>query len=81
MRGQLIVCKDFTGSALVRLVWEDSKELVFAHSDDQFTAHQRGVPHLDPVGFPIGDVFLYDGEAVQTPNPWPKLTPYQGEGS
>jgi hypothetical protein len=77
MRGQTVVCKDFTGGALIRITWEDSAALVFVHTDDQFTAHQGGLPHLAPVGFPIEDVFIYNEEAVQAPDPWSKLTPYE----
>jgi hypothetical protein len=68
MRGQLVVCRDFMGELLVRKVWEDSARLVFVHTDDQFIAHEQGRPHLDPVGFPRGDVFVHDSEALASPD-------------
>ena len=57
MRGQIVVCNDFIGDELIRVVWEDSEALVFVHTDDQFEAHIKGLPCLEPVGFPIQDVF------------------------
>jgi hypothetical protein len=60
VRGQIVVCKDFTGDLLERLVWEDSERLVFVHTESQFSAHERGNPHLEAVGFPIEDVFVRD---------------------
>jgi hypothetical protein len=79
MRGQTVVCKDFIGEPLVRIAWEDSEALVFVHTEDQFCAHESGFQHLAPVGFPIDDVFIYDRDAVQAPDPWPKLKPYASE--
>lgn len=76
MRGQVVVCRNFMGDALVRLVWEDSMELVFIHSEDQYEAHSKGHPFLEPVGFPREDVFLASGDAVQASEPWQKLIPY-----
>lgn len=60
MRGQIVVCKDFISDELIRLVWEDSEALIFVHTEDQFKAHEDGLPHLEPVGFPIEDVFMRD---------------------
>jgi hypothetical protein len=76
MRGQVVVCKDFIGMPLVLHVWEDSCDLVFAHSKDQYESHLKGNPHLEPVGFPIEDVFLFDEAALSLPDPFSRLTPY-----
>jgi hypothetical protein len=57
MRGQIVVCKDFRGDLLEMVLWEDSGGLIFVHSLDQFSAHTAGNPHLEPVGFPVEDVF------------------------
>ena len=58
MRGEVVVCIDFMGDMLTRLVWEDSEALVFVHTEDQFVAHEKGLPCLEPVGFPLKDVFI-----------------------
>jgi len=76
MRGQTVVCKDFTGNLLVRTVWENSAGFVFIHTDEQFSAHQNNFPHLAPVGFPIEDVFLHDSRALESRDPWKALIPY-----
>ena len=58
MRGQIVVCKEFNGSMIDALVWEDSGSLIFIHTEVQFKAHLAGLPHLEPVGFPVDDVFI-----------------------
>jgi hypothetical protein len=63
MRGQLIVCKDFSGELLERVVWQDSAALIFIHTADQFDAHLHSRPHLEPVGFPVQDVFMKSPES------------------
>jgi hypothetical protein len=61
MRGQTVLCKEFNGSIIERLVWEDSGSLILIHTEDQFKAHCAGLPHLEPVGFPFQDVFVRRG--------------------
>jgi len=58
MRGDIVVCKDFRGEFLEMVLWEDAGRTVFVHTKDQFSAHSAGSPHLEPVGFPIEDVFV-----------------------
>lgn len=57
MRGDVVVCKDVIGNFLELLVWEDLGRIVFVHTQDQFPAHTARNPHLEPVGFPVHDVF------------------------
>lgn len=61
MRGDVIVCKDFMGNYLDLLLWEDLGQIVLVHTLDQFSAHQAGNPHLEPVGVPVKDVFKREG--------------------
>ena len=79
MSGQLVICKDFTGNALVRRVWVDSGTLVFIHTEEQFEAHKKGLPHLEPVGFPVRDVFMHNPVALEAPDPWKLLQPYSSQ--
>lgn len=55
-RGQIVVCKEFSGGRIVRVVWDASDSLVFIHDDEQFRLRMSGQPHLEPVGFPRCDV-------------------------
>jgi hypothetical protein len=57
MRGDVVVCKDFMGELLELVIWEDLHQIVLVHTPDQFSAHTAGNPHLEPVGFPVEDVF------------------------
>jgi hypothetical protein len=66
-RCQIVVCKDFIVNSLERIVWEDSSGLILVHSKDQYDASLTGHPHLEPVGFPIDDVFL-----VKSGGGWPR---------
>ncbi len=79
MRGQLIVCKDVSGRALVRRLWDVSNSGVFIHNEEEFYKRMSGEKCLDPVGFPTSDVFEYDDEAKleigKTAPNWEKLTP------
>ena len=79
MKGQMVVCKDFTGSALVRKVWEDSEHLIFVHTGDQYESRTNRLPHLEVVGFPSEDVFMYDREALNSSDPWKLLIPYRSD--
>jgi hypothetical protein len=79
MRGQVVVCRDFMGVPLVRKVWEEGKSLVFIHTDDQFEAHAKGLPFLEPVGFPLKDVFFHAPAIVDSRDRWSLLRPYTVE--
>jgi hypothetical protein len=61
MRGDVIVCRDFMGDFLELVVWGNMAQTVLVHTPDQFSAHTAGSPHLEPVGFPIEDVFRKEG--------------------
>src|SRR5262249_9911310 len=80
MRGQLVVIRDVNGCALVRRVWEFSPLGVYIMSEDQWKLRTSGGKSLEPVGFPIGDVFMYDdaakGELASGGLDWSALTPF-----
>lgn len=81
MRGDLAVVKDVSGCALVRRVWDRTASAVFIHSEDEWQKRIRGERSLDPVGFPVEDVFALDDKARSAiENPcsvnWLGLTPY-----
>jgi hypothetical protein len=76
MLGQIVVCKDFMGKPLVRKVWEDSEALIFIHTEDQFQAHELGLPHLETVGFPVSDVFIHEDRDLTAERLWDELKPY-----
>jgi hypothetical protein len=63
MRGQLVVCKDISGRALVRRLWDISSSGVFIHSEEEFSKRMSGQKSLEPVGFPASEVFQYDDDA------------------
>jgi len=76
MRGQKVVCKGFDGDALELVVWEDSSSLIYVHSEDQFEARMNGRPHLESVGFPVEDVFIWKERLNKTEVDWSKLQRY-----
>jgi hypothetical protein len=83
MRGQIVVCKDVIGTPLVRVVWDSSERLIFVHTQDQFDRRMSGEDFLDPVGFPIEDVFNLNETvlaecAVDGNTPWNELAVYNG---
>ena len=82
MRGQLVVVKDVNDLLLVRRVWDWSENGVYIHSEEEWHKRTAGEKSLEPVGFPIGDVFVYDAKAQEelaSPNPASeRLTPFSG---
>lgn len=60
MKGQLVVVKEFNGTLLVRRLWRISTYCAFIHSEEEWAKRMNGEKSLDPVGFPIEDVFVYE---------------------
>jgi hypothetical protein len=75
MRGVIVIARDFGGAALVRRVWEVANSLVYLSSESEFTKLKAGKEGLPPIGFPAGDVFAYDAEALKQSGPmdWQRL--------
>ncbi len=69
VRGQVVVCRDFTGEKLARKVWEDSGRIIYVHTEDQYIAHEQDRPHLQPVGFPREDVYCPESELTGQNDP------------
>jgi|GEM_PF-4750888 len=63
MKGQLVVAKEFNGDLIIRRLWEISTSSVFIHSEEEWVKRMNGEKSLDPVPFPLGDVFVYDDYA------------------
>ena len=83
MRGQDVVVKEFNGNNLVRVEWEACDGLIFIHNREQFEKRMSGKSLLEPVGFPVEDVFLYDQSVLEKAerdgiSPWILLIPYKG---
>lgn len=75
MRCEFIVVKSFSGTALVRKLWEISDCLVLIHDSAEFEKRMNGEDHLGPVGFTMPDVYEYDEQALSTSDPWKALKP------
>lgn len=83
MKGQVVVCKEFNGEHIVRVVWETKDGRVFIHSQEQFDKRMAGDNHLEPVGFPVEDVFDHDERLLEQAKregvaPWGLLMSYNG---
>ena len=65
MRGSLVIARDYTGSPLLRRVWEAGSKVVYLSEESQFQQLSTGREALRPVGFPAGDVFAYDPKAAE----------------
>ena len=64
-------------------MWETKKGLVFIHSFSQFQKRMSGEPHLEAVGFPETDVFVFDESWLERAQregsaAWAELVPYNG---
>ncbi len=71
-QGQIVVCRDFRSEPLVRRVWNETQEKVYIHDEHNYEMHLRGNDFLEPVGFPVEDVFVY--EPGMTDFSWPRMT-------
>ncbi len=84
-KGNLLFWKAFGGAPLVRKFWSESAKGVFILNDEEYEKRVRGHASLEPVGFPIEDVFSYCVENkhllhnTKSPEliPWGKMIPYR----
>lgn len=65
MRGTIVIARDYSGSPLVRRIWETGGRLIYLSEESQFQQLSTGQVGLIPVGFPVEDVFAYDREAIK----------------
>ena len=63
MRGTLVIARDYIGRALVRRVWDAGSKMIWLSEESQFRQLSTGGASLQPVGFPVEDVFAYDPKA------------------
>jgi len=60
MKGELVIARGFQDAALVRRVWGTGNGLVYLSTEAEFAKLKDGKDALLPIGFPAGDVFVYD---------------------
>jgi hypothetical protein len=65
MRGTKVIVRCFGGVASVLRVWEAANGLIYLSTDAEFEKLQAGRDALPPIGFPAGDVFVYEGDALK----------------
>jgi hypothetical protein len=65
MRGTIVIARAFGDAPLVRRVWEVANGLVYLLTDAEFAKLEAGHDALPPIGFPAGDVFAYEVEALK----------------
>lgn len=79
MKGDLVVVRSLSGP-LLRRVEEAAEKMVFISSPDQHDLRAKGLPALDPVGFPRHHVFHYDAKLESDIRrgevDWKRLKPY-----
>jgi hypothetical protein len=86
MKGDFVVVRSVSGP-LLRRVEEIQGRIVFISSPEQHDLRAKGLPALDPVGFPREHVFHYDAklekDIARGKVQWERLTPYKAksEGS
>ena len=85
LKGEKVILRAFGERPVVRLVWRISDGMVLVTDEAGFAALQAGMgADIIPIGFPLNDVFAYDGEAAAeilnryiegSPIEWQKLSP------
>jgi hypothetical protein len=63
-QGQLVVVKAVGDEPLIMVVHSVSSRAVFVNSEEEWNKRVRGKPCLEPVGFPIKDVYLYSEDVA-----------------
>lgn len=80
MKGDFVVLRAFGGPAVGRLV-EMVEDIVFVASESEFSNLVNGLPAIDPVGFPVRDVFQYtpelQKEIARGEVNWTRFKPYK----
>jgi hypothetical protein len=84
--GDLVILRSYGGMPLVRRVWSWDSVAVYITNDEQFERLIDGKSAIQPVGFPLEDVFAYDeGVAASIDSlfesgrmDWKKLRPWTG---
>ncbi len=64
MNGDTVIVRDFEGKALVRRVWDSSRDKVYICSEETYQLLLGGDTERWAVGFPRKDVFFYNVNAL-----------------
>lgn len=76
MRGELVIVRAFGNQPLLRRLWEIDNYAAYITDDKQYQLLCNGNNALEPIGFPIEDVYKYDPEIANNLNieiNWGKL--------
>jgi phage repressor protein C with HTH and peptisase S24 domain len=76
MKGDKVIVRAFGGVALVRRVWAVKNGLVYISDEKEFHKREAGEDALEPIGFPVADVFAYDETFAASGGDWRKLRRY-----
>lgn len=81
MRGEKVIARAFGGHPLVRRVWAVGNGVVYLASEVEFEKREAGGKALEPIGFPVGDVFAYSESFLSAAikNKWEGLKQWQPE--
>jgi len=76
MKGDLVIVRAFGGATLVRRVWAVKNGLIYIADEKEFGKREAGQDALEPIGFPVSDVFAYDEGFPVSGGDWRKLRRY-----
>jgi hypothetical protein len=71
-----VIVRSFDGAALVRRVWAVKNGLIYISEENEFRKREAGREALEPIGFPVADVFAYDEAFPEKGGDWRKLRRY-----
>src|ERR1700716_1259814 len=76
IRGDMVIVRGFDGVALVRRVWAVKNGLIYISEENEFRKREAGREALEPIGFPVADVFAYNESFPEKGGDWRKLRRY-----
>lgn len=76
MRGDQVIVRAFGGQPLVRRVWSAKNGLVYIAEEKEYRKREAGQGALEPIGFPVADVFVYDESFPASGGDWRRLKRY-----
>src|ERR1700716_335863 len=76
IRGDMVIVRGFCGAALVRRVWAVKNGLIYISEENEFRKREAGREALEPIGFPMADVFAYNESFPKEGGDWRELRRY-----
>jgi len=73
MRGEKVIARGFDGVAVVLRVWDVGDGVAYLATDTEFEKREAGRTALEPVGFPLADVFTYEKGFAGSGRDWQRL--------